>query len=76
MLPTTLPTAPITMAKSIEATATVIDEIVLARMTRRRFGTSVNVVRPLRWLHSPVIESRATIGRMMVIGKPIALAKV
>ena len=45
-------------------------------MTRLRCGTSVNVVRPLRWLHSPVIARMAMIGRMTVIGKPIALANV
>ena len=36
----------------------------------------MNVVRPLRWLHSPVIDRMAMIGRTTVIGNPIALAKV
>jgi hypothetical protein len=36
----------------------------------------VNVVSPVRWLHSPVIASTAMIGRTKVIGKPMALAKV
>src|SRR5262245_23978850 len=47
-LPTTLPTAPIANANTIEATATAIDEIVLAPTTRPRWGTWVNVVRPVR----------------------------
>ena len=46
----------------------------LARITRPRFGTSVNVVSPLRWLHSLVTESTAIIGRMIAIGKPIEAA--
>ena len=36
----------------------------------------MNVVSPLRWLHSLVMDSRATIGRITVIGNPIALAKL
>ena len=36
----------------------------------------MNVVRPLRWLHSLVTERIATIGRITDIGKPIAAAKV
>ncbi len=31
---------------------------------------------PLRWLHSLVIDSSATIGRITVIGKPTAFAKL
>ena len=50
--------------------------VALARMTRPRCGTSVNVVRPLRWLHSLVTERIAIIGRMTAIGKPIAAAKL
>ena len=48
----------------------------LAAITRPRCGTSVNVVSPLRWLHSLVTDRIATIGRMTVIGKPIAAAKL
>ena len=36
----------------------------------------MNVVSPLRWLHSLVMDNSATIGRITVIGNPIALAKV
>ena len=68
--------APITKANSIEATATATDETTLAAITRFRCGTSVNVVRPVRWLHSPVIDKIAMIGSTTVIGNPIALAKV
>ena len=45
-------------------------------ITRPRCGTSVNVVRPVRWLHSLVTERIAIIGRMTAIGKPIAAAKL
>ncbi len=46
-----------------------------ARITRPRFGTIVKVPSPLRWLHSLVTERIASIGRMIAIGKPTALAK-
>src|SRR4051812_34619809 len=72
VLPTTFPTAPITKANNMEATPTVTDDRVLAQITRCRLGTYVNVVSPLRWLHSLVIDSRATIGRITVIGNPTA----
>ena len=39
VLPTTFPTAPITKANSIEATATMTADRVLAPTTRRRLGT-------------------------------------
>ena len=39
VLPTTFPTAPITKANNMEATATATDERVLAPITRRRLGT-------------------------------------
>ena len=45
-------------------------------MTRPRCGTRVNVVSPLRWLHSLVTDRIAMIGRITAIGKPIAAAKV
>ena len=48
----------------------------LAAITRPRCGTRVKVVSPLRWLHSLVTERIAIIGRITVIGKPIAAAKV
>ena len=45
-------------------------------MTRPRLGTSVNVVSPLRWLHSLVTARIAIIGRMTAIGNPTAVAKL
>ena len=36
----------------------------------------MKVVSPLRWLHSLVTDRTATIGRMMAIGNPIAVANV
>ena len=39
VLPTTFPTAPIAKANTMEATATVTDDRVLAQTTRRRLGT-------------------------------------
>jgi hypothetical protein len=39
VLPTTLPTAPTAKANSMEATATITDESVLAQTTRPRLGT-------------------------------------
>ena len=71
-----LPSAPITMATTIETTAIETATIALAATTRPRCGTSVNVVSPLRWLHSLVTERIAIIGRITAIGKPIAAAKV
>ncbi len=75
-VPTTLPTAPTAIAMTIETTAMPRVQIALARMTRPRLGTSVNVVRPVRWLHSLVIERIAIIGSTTAIGKPMAAAKL
>ena len=75
-VPTTLPTAPTAIAMTIETTAMPRVPIALARMTRPRLGTSVNVVRPVRWLHSLVIERIAIIGSTTAIGKPMAAAKL
>ena len=55
-VPTTLPTTPTTSATSIAAIPTITDETVLASRTLPRCGTRVNVVSPVRWLHSPVID--------------------
>ena len=74
--PARLPTAPTAKATAAEPSPTTRVASALARMTRPRVGTSVNVVRPLRWLHSLVTARIAIIGRMTDIGKPIALAKV
>ena len=63
-------------ASSIEATPTATAATALATITRPRCGTSVNVVSPLRWLHSLVTDRIAIIGRITAIGKPIAAAKV
>ena len=48
----------------------------LAAITRPRCGTSVNVVSPLRWLHSLVTDRTATIGSRIVIGTPMARRKL
>ncbi len=61
-------------ASSIEATPTARVTASLAVITRPRCGTRVNDVSPVRWLHSLVTESTATIGRTTAIGKPIAAA--
>ena len=76
VVPTTLPSAPMENATAMETTPTPTAEIALAQMTRPRWGTSVNVVSPLRWLHSLVTDRIAMIGRMMVIGTPMAAAKL
>ena len=44
----------------------------LASRTRPRWGTRVKVASPERWLHSEVTDSTAMIGRMTVIGTPMA----
>ena len=49
--------------------------IALTPMTRPRLGTSVNVVSPLRWLHSPVTPRIAIIGKITDIGNPLALTE-
>ena len=76
-VPTTLPSAPMPSASEHRDDA---DDhrarSALAPITRPRCGTRVNVVSPLRWLHSLVTDRIATIGRMTAIGKPIAAAKV
>jgi hypothetical protein len=56
------------------ATATPMLAIALAAMTRSRWGTRVNVVRPLRWLHSLVTDKIAITGSTTVIGKQTAVA--
>ncbi len=43
-----------------------------ASRMRLRCGTSVKVVRPLRWLHSAVTDRTAMMGRMTDIGMPMA----
>ena len=70
-----MPTAPTANATAIETTPTTKVANALAPMTRPRLGTSVNVVSPLRWLHSLVTPRIAIIGRITDIGKPIAAAK-
>ena len=64
------------IATPIEATADDDAPTSLAPITRPRCGTSVNVVSPLRWLHSLVTDRIAIIGRITDIGKPMAAAKV
>ena len=48
----------------------------LAPRTLPRCGTSVKVVRPLRWLHSLVTARMPMIGRITVMGAPMAAAKL
>ena len=74
--PATLPRAPTANARATEPRPTRRVAIALAPITRPRLGTSVKVVSPLRWLHSLVTASIATIGRITDIGNPLALAKL
>ena len=71
-----LPIAPTPRASAIEATPIAMVTANFARITRPRCGTRVNVVRPARWLHSPVTARIATTGSRMVIGTPMAPAKL
>jgi hypothetical protein len=71
-----LPRAPIAKVSAIAAIAMTTDEIALAVMIRPRCGISVNVVRPVRWLHSLVTARIATSGRIITTGKRMAVAKV
>ena len=52
------------------------DETALAAMIRLRCGTRVNVVNPVRWLHSLVTERIAISGRITTTGNRMAVAKV
>ena len=71
-----LPTAPMASATPIETAPSAIETIILARITRPRCGTRVNVVSPLRWLHSLVTERIAMTGSRRTIGTPIAAPKL
>src|SRR5215212_5999288 len=73
--PATLPTAPTAKATAIEPRPTRTVAIALAPITRPRLGTRVNVVSPLRWLHSLVTARIAIIGKITDIGNPLALTK-
>ena len=74
--PARLPRAPTAKATAIETRPTRKVAIALAPITRPRLGTSVNVVSPLRWLHSLVTARIAIIGKITDIGNPIAVAKL
>ena len=74
--PSTLPSAPTAKTRATEPSPTRRVAIALAPITRPRLGTSVNVVSPLRWLHSLVTARIAIIGKITDIGNPIALAKL
>ena len=50
--------------------------ITLAAITRPRHGTSVYVVRPVRWLYSLVTDRIAMIGSTTDSGMPIAVENV
>src|SRR5262249_519404 len=73
-VPTMLPTAPMARATSMDVTAMPTATTPLARTVRLRRGTRVNVVSPLRWLHSLVTDRIAITGSSTDIGKPIAVA--
>ena len=75
-LPTRVPSTPTTRAMNIDATPTATAARNFAPSTRPRCGTRVKVVRPLRWLHSLVTARIPIIGRMTVIGAPMAAAKL
>lgn len=74
--PPTLASAPTAKAMATEPTPTRRVATALAPITRPRCGTSVNVVSPLRWLHSLVTARIAIIGRITDIGKPLARVKL
>ena len=75
-LPTRVPRVPTTRATNIATTPTSTAPRNFAPSTRPRCGTRVKVVSPLRWLHSLVTARIAMIGRMIVIGAPMAAAKL
>ena len=60
----------------METAPRAIETTILARITRPRCGTRVNVVRPLRWLYSLVTDRIAMTGSSTVIGMPIAAPKL
>ena len=60
----------------METAPRAIETTTLAPITRPRCGTRVNVVRPLRWVHSLVTDRIAMTGSSTVIGMPIAAPKL
>ena len=60
----------------MDTAPTAIATTALAASTRLRCGTRVNVVRPLRWLHSLVTERIAITGSRNTIGTPMAAPKL
>ena len=52
--------------------ATSTEPTALPSSTRPRCGTRVKVASPVRWVHSDVTDSAAMMGRMTVIGMPMA----
>ncbi len=73
--PTRLPSAPTPRATNIDTTPTRTAAIPLAAIVRPRRGIIVYVVRPVRWVYSPVTDRIAIIGRITDIGTPMAVAK-
>jgi hypothetical protein len=67
-----LPSAPTANATAVAGMVTRTAATALASTTRPRCGTRVNVANPERWLHSEVTDRTAMMGRMMVIGTPMA----
>jgi hypothetical protein len=59
-------------AAHVAGTVTSTAPMALASTTRPRCGTKVNVARPARWVHSEVIDKAARMGKMIVIGTPMA----
>src|SRR5688500_11281460 len=73
---TRLPPAPTENASAVAGTATETRAMALPSMMRPRCGTMVNVVSPLRWLHSAVTARAAMIGRITDIGNAIVVVNV
>ncbi len=70
--PTRLPTAPIARGdRHADRRRRARPATTLAAMTWPRCGTSVNVISPVRWLHSLVTDRIAMTGSSSAIGKPI-----
>ena len=67
-----LPPTATAKVTTVAAAATMTDARALASRTRPRCGTRVKVASPVRCVHSAVTDRAAMIGRMTVIGIPIA----
>ena len=72
VLPSRLPSAPMPSATAMQTRPMRTETTPWSAITRPRCGTRVNVVSPLRWLHSLVTDRIATIGSSTAIGMPTA----